>query len=323
MDKHALRERYDAQYAGDYMDADAYAIWVHEGLAAHRVRTTLQQVLGVPVQVLDYGCGQGKWITLLRSLYPEAKIHGIDVSAVAVDKAQRKHPDCEFAAFDGERAPFAEGVFDLVFSFHVLEHVLDIEASIRDIARLVRRGGQACIVFPCGNTGSFEDRFVRQFKNGRQPSPTGEPIFFFERAEGHLRRMESSKAIALFAAQGMSLQREFYSGQYFAALDWLIRGTGPHYLNGLFRDVTPRSRYMAAKLAVTRRVLLGLNRLIGFKHIDLARKRTLVKRVAARLVRALARVIDGGLKRLALREWERRRTDKAGSVQYLVFSKEG
>jgi SAM-dependent methyltransferase len=274
-------------------------------------------------RVLDYGCGQGKWVTLLRSLYPRAAISGIDVSAVAVDKAASKHPGCGFAAFDGERAPFEDGEFDLVFSFHVLEHVLDVELSIRDIARLIRAGGHACIVFPCGNEGSFEDRFVRQFENGRQRSPTGETIFFFEKSEGHLRRMESRRAIALFEAQGLRLEREFYSGQYFAALDWLIRGTGPHYINGLFSDVTPRGRYAAVKAAVTRRVLLGLNRLVGFKQLDLTRNRTLFKRIAARFVRALAVGVDRGLLRLAFREWEHRRTDKRGSVQYLVFRKEG
>jgi len=258
---------------------------------------------------------------LLQNLYPHANITGIDISAVAVEKAFRKYPDCRFSAFDGERAPLADSQFDLVFSFHVLEHVLDIETSIRDIARLVRPNGHACIIFPCGNKGSFDDRFVGLLNDGREMSPTGEAIFFFEKGEGHLRRMESDQTITMFETQGLVLHREFYSGQYFAALDYLVRGTGPHYINSMFTGVTPRNRYAAIKLLLMRRLLLGLNRYIGLKRIDLSKKRSIIKQAAARLVRKIATVLDKGLMRLARWEWDHRRSNKAGSVQYLIFRK--
>ncbi len=321
MEKQAHQQAYDTRYDGDYMDADAYSTWVHEGLAARRVRETLEQVPLQPLKVLDYGCGQGKWSSLLRSVFPAAEIHGIDISSVAVEKAARKHPDCHFSAFDGELSPFADASFDLVFSFHVLEHVLDVETSVRDIARLIVPGGFACIIFPCGNRGSFEDRLVSLMKNGREPSPTGETIFFFEKNEGHLRRMESEKTIAMFASQGLALERELYSGQYFAALDWLVRGTGPHYINGLFSSALPRNRWAAVRLKLMHRGLLGLYRFIGFKDIDLGRKRSPLKHQAARFVRAAAASVDQGLMRLARWEWRHRRNNRAGSVQYLVMRK--
>jgi SAM-dependent methyltransferase len=323
MDKHSLQRQYDARYDGGYMDADAYTQWVHEGLAAHRVRQTLQQIVSVPTNVLDYGCGQGKWVALLRDVFPQARLSGIDISAVAVEKATLKHPDCQFSAFDGDRAPHENETFDLVFSFHVLEHVLDVELSIKDMARLLRPGGHACIIFPCGNRNSFEDRLVRLFSDGRQCSPTGETIFFFEGEEGHLRRMESSKAIELFARQRLHLMREFYSGQFFASLDWLVRGTGPHYINGLFNGKTPRSRFAVIELSALRRLLLGLHRFIGFRHIDLNRPRAPPKQAAARFIRSLAAAVDNGIMQLARWEWRHRRNSKAGSVQYLVFRKEG
>ena len=35
--KESLKQHYDARYAGDYMDGDAYSTWAHEGLAQYRV----------------------------------------------------------------------------------------------------------------------------------------------------------------------------------------------------------------------------------------------------------------------------------------------
>jgi ubiquinone/menaquinone biosynthesis C-methylase UbiE len=322
VDNQFLKKQYDQRYEGDYMDADAYSTWVHEGLATQRVKQTLQQIPGSPTRILDYGCGQGKWIPLLNELFPQAEIVGIDISEVAVEKASGKYPHCHFSAFDGERAPLADAGFDLVFSFHVLEHVLDISTSVRDIARLLHPGGYACIIFPCGNKHSFEERFVSLLKNGHELSPTGEQIFFFEKAEGHLRRMESNKTIALFAKEGLVVKHEYYSGQMFAALDWLVRGTGPHYINGMFHGVTPANLYASIKLFLMRRFLLRLNRFLGYRKLDLTKSRSILKRPIVRLAAKLATTLDRGLMTLARWEWEHRRHNKGVSVQYLVFLKE-
>lgn len=321
VDNASLKKQYDKRYDGNYMEADAYSTWVHEGLASHRVKQALQQIPGSPARILDYGCGQGKWIPLLHELFPHAEIVGIDISEVAIEKAVSKYPMCNFRAFDGERAPLADSGFDLVFSFHVLEHVLDIGASVHDIARLLQPGGYACIIFPCGNRHSFEERFVSLLKNGRELSPTGEQIFFFEKEEGHLRRMESERTIAIFAREGLVVQHEYYSGQMFAALDWLVRGTGPHYINAMFHGVTPLNRYASIKLSLMRKFLLGLNRFLGYRELDLTKLRSPLKQPIARLVAKTAAAFDKGLMTLAHWEWEHRRRNKGGSVQYLVFKK--
>jgi len=150
IDKESLKQQYDDRYAGDYMDADAYSTWAHEGLAGYRVRQTLAQIPNSPLRILDYGCGQGKWSLLLQEMYPEAEIVGIDISEVAIAKASQKFPQHQFLVFDGDRASLEDSSFDLVFSFHVLEHVHDVATSIKDIARLLRPGGCACIIFLVG-----------------------------------------------------------------------------------------------------------------------------------------------------------------------------
>jgi ubiquinone/menaquinone biosynthesis C-methylase UbiE len=321
VDHQVLKKQYDQRYDGSYMDADSYTTWVHEGLAAHRVKQTLQQIPGKPARILDYGCGQGKWTLLLLELFPEAEIVGIDISGVATEKAARKYLHCRFMAFDGVRAPLEDSSFDLIFSFHVLEHVLDICSTIEDIARLLRPGGHACIIFPCGNRHSFEDRFVGLLRNGRERSPTGEEIFFFEKEEGHLRRIDSAQTITYFKKEGLELLQEFYSGQFFAALDWLVRGTGPHYINGMFRGVVPVSTYASLKLLLMHQLLLRLNRFLGFKNLDLTKPRSIFKQPLVRLAARTSSLVDSWIKTQARREWDLRRDDKRGSVQYLIFQK--
>lgn len=42
----------------------------------------------------------------------------------------------------GERLPFADGAFDLVFARQVLHHALDLDAMLRECARVLRPGGR-------------------------------------------------------------------------------------------------------------------------------------------------------------------------------------
>ena len=202
---------------------------------------------------------------MLRSMYPDAEIVGIDISEAAIVKASQKFPVARFLVFDGEQMVLDDSSFDLIFSFHVLEHVLDVAASIKDISRLLCPVRYALIIFPCGNKNSFEDRLVNEMQDGRRVSATGEPVFFFEVDDGHMRRMPSEQTIALFKQQGVEIQTEFYSGQLFAALA-LIRGTGPAYINRLFGSCAPVNRVSAIKLATMRRVSLLLYRFLGYRR---------------------------------------------------------
>lgn len=142
--------------------------------------------------ILDYGCGQGGWIEHLSGALPGARVAGVEISGEAVGKVRARMPGIEIREFDGERAPMEDETFDLVFSYHVLEHVLDIEATVRDMSRLVRRGGYLCAMLPCGNAGSFEERLTRLMRDGKHRSITGSMRFYFEDPT-HLRRMESDR----------------------------------------------------------------------------------------------------------------------------------
>lgn len=317
----SLKQLYDQRYAGDYMDTDGYGIWSREAMGRLKVQQTLEQIPTRPNRILDYGCGQGGWIGLLSELFPGASLSGVDISDTAVAKARDKYPKYTFAAFDGDRAPFPDASFDLVYTYHVLEHVLNIEASIRDISRLLVSGGSACVIFPCGNAGSLEEKIVSRLQGGIIPSDDGRTVWFHEVQFGHLRRMKSAETIALFERHGLRLVCEWYFPIIFGSIDFICRGTGPWYINRLCRERKPVSRLSALWLEAVRRSLLMVYRLLQKRSLDVTKKRSFPKQVAVRFVKRLADLADETIVRLARWEWRTRRTRKSGSAQYLVFQK--
>ncbi|OGP73485.1 MAG: hypothetical protein A2Y80_00995 [Deltaproteobacteria bacterium RBG_13_58_19] len=210
-----LRQFYDARYSARHPDERG-------GLAAKRVKDALA---AIPIRVrtlLDYGCGQGGWLPLLSQVFPGARITGVDISEVAISRAQEQYPEQQFYLMEGETAPLAAESFDLVFSYHVLEHVYDLEKTVADLARLVRTGGYLCIIFPCGNAGSFEEKVTNLIKNGKEKSITQETRFFYEDA-GHIRRMTSDAIINLCKNDNLMVFQEFYAHQFWGAINWLSK----------------------------------------------------------------------------------------------------
>lgn len=86
--------------------------------------------------VLDYGVGEGKHLHLVRMARPKARLVGVDV------REPHSPKDFEFRKVaSNEPLPFDTDTFDLVISFDVLEHAEDIERSLDEIRRVLRRGG--------------------------------------------------------------------------------------------------------------------------------------------------------------------------------------
>ena len=51
-------------------------------------------------------------------------------------------------AGDLTRAPFADEAFDVIVCYHVLEHIRDDRAALRELARVLRKDGRALIQVP-------------------------------------------------------------------------------------------------------------------------------------------------------------------------------
>jgi SAM-dependent methyltransferase len=96
--------------------------------------------------VLDFGCGSGRWIETLRR---EGCRHvGIDVARGMLALARGGHRDGCLVAIDGERLPFADRTFDLIWSVAAVHHNPH-DAQERIVAELSRvlKGDGAIVLF--------------------------------------------------------------------------------------------------------------------------------------------------------------------------------
>jgi SAM-dependent methyltransferase len=88
------------------------------------------------LKVLDLGCNTGYGTRLIARSARE--VWGIDVSERAV-QAARESASAENVSYelsDGESLRFEDGAFDLVTSFQVIEHVLDVGPYLSEISRV-------------------------------------------------------------------------------------------------------------------------------------------------------------------------------------------
>lgn len=95
-------------------------------------------------RVLDVGCGVGLYTSALMRYTPY--VYGIEVEKARACEAHR-HGAAVVQA-PGERLPFADNVFDVVFSHEVLEHVGDDRACLREMTRVAKPGGYIVIFVP-------------------------------------------------------------------------------------------------------------------------------------------------------------------------------
>jgi SAM-dependent methyltransferase len=98
--------------------------------------------------VLDVGFGEGYGAEILASSVGEYV--GLDMSEDAVQHASSRYtfPNVRFERSEAETIPFDTGSFDLVVSFHVLEHVTEPEPYLSELARVCRVGGHVVVVTP-------------------------------------------------------------------------------------------------------------------------------------------------------------------------------
>lgn len=106
--------------------------------------------------ILEYGCSTGEFACDIIDVPKFAKEYvGIDISDVAIDKANKRLTDneksyCKFLVMDAENMSFENNYFDLVFGRGIIHH-LDLEKSFSEISRILKTGGIAIFMEPLGH----------------------------------------------------------------------------------------------------------------------------------------------------------------------------
>lgn len=107
-------------------------------------------------EVIDFGCGNGVLIDVIRQALPGWKVYGTDISRIAIDNAKKHHPSCTFFVTGDEK--FANKKFDFLFTHHVFEHVYNLHQVIDEMVNYLKVTSAMLHILPYGNEGSFKQR---------------------------------------------------------------------------------------------------------------------------------------------------------------------
>jgi ubiquinone/menaquinone biosynthesis C-methylase UbiE len=167
-------------------------------------------------RVLEYGCGPGVFTAAVKEALPSLRLHGCDISAVAVAKARQRCRDAQFRVVEDGIDPFEPESFDLIYTHHVLEHVQDLQAVLAAIARMLKPGGKALHIVPCANAGSIEHRISRLKRHANAPAGC-----FCCDDLSHVRRLTSGQLCDASAAVGLAVVEGRYANQFWGGIDYL------------------------------------------------------------------------------------------------------
>ncbi len=133
----------------DLMDRVEGEMWWYRALHA-RVISALSRFPGlVGRPLLDAGCGTGGLLARLAAAFPEREFFGVDVTAEAVRRAQRKVPRARLVIGSVSALPFEQGSFGAIASCDVLCHRLVHEAAaLAEFRRVLAPGGTLVLNLP-------------------------------------------------------------------------------------------------------------------------------------------------------------------------------
>jgi cyclopropane fatty-acyl-phospholipid synthase-like methyltransferase len=143
-------------------------------------------------QVLDIGCGTGSLVVLIKRLYPDAEVVGLDPDPKALARARRKVERAGLSAqFDqgfSDELSYPDATFDRVFSSFMFHHLKrDEKSKTLNEARRVLKPGGSLHVLDFGGAGPRRESFLaralhsvehmRDNFEGRIPALMGEAGF--------------------------------------------------------------------------------------------------------------------------------------------------
>jgi len=191
-------------------------------------------------RVLEVGCGVGDFAVHLARA--GAEMTAVDFSPAAIEMARARATThgvaVDFRAENAQALPFSSESFDTVFSCECLEHLPDPAQALREMARVLRRGGQLVLT-----TENYSNAMLlawgmawlrkEPFNSGTEVQPIEQFFLFWrvrrmiESAGLRVRRMTGAHHVFLLLP-GMhphTFVRERFQNPFMA---WLFRPWARH-----------------------------------------------------------------------------------------------
>lgn len=102
-------------------------------------------------KILDIGSADGVFTNVIARRSKAKRVIGIDVlkhSVAWANKHWKHNKKVSFMVADAHKLPFKNNEFDAVFAMEVLEHVFEIEKVLKEIRRVLKKGGYSVFLVP-------------------------------------------------------------------------------------------------------------------------------------------------------------------------------
>jgi SAM-dependent methyltransferase len=137
----------DVQYRTDANLAARQSIYAYQHPRIDLPARVLDlAVAGEGSTVVDVGCGNGAYLAELTRRGFGGRLVGADLSAGMLRAARARVPAAALLAADASALPLRDGAADLTLAMHMLYHVPDPPAAVRELRRVTRPGGQVIVV---------------------------------------------------------------------------------------------------------------------------------------------------------------------------------
>lgn len=145
MNKNSLPEfdQYAARYETDLKQSIPSAFTEDCYFAEYKIRYISHRVgNNHSTNLLDFGCGIGRSLSLLNKQFPSAELWGYDVSSQSIEFASQQHPGMAHLTNNLDDLPIAG--FDIIFTANVFHHIPPTERTDAMIQckRLLKDGGR-------------------------------------------------------------------------------------------------------------------------------------------------------------------------------------
>jgi SAM-dependent methyltransferase len=165
-------------------------------LGGLRLRRTYDAIKDATGHCLLLGCGAGRHNRAIRRDRPDLDLVGIDLSVRAIREAMRAGNGGAYLVADAGQIPAAEGTYDIVLLFDLLEHVPDVDRCVAEIARVLRPGGLFHGFVPLE---AQPKTLFRALTRSRRI-----PIHQWKHDHvGHIQRLTTERVTAIFRANGL------------------------------------------------------------------------------------------------------------------------
>lgn len=102
--------------------------------------------------VLDLGCGDGHHQAYT---YADDQWFGLDLDRASLLQARVNHPEAVLLHADATRLPFADRTVPTVISVYALEHLLHLDFTLEEVARILTREGDFYVSVPTEGSSAW------------------------------------------------------------------------------------------------------------------------------------------------------------------------